>query len=88
MKFIPMTKYNNRTERLLYEQKSRFYFAQQFLCQRIQLRAEAQAQWLWEETHVPKVQGLNAGAVYWMDIKFFTFICCKNCNVCLKKTKK
>ena len=25
--------------------------------------------------------------VYWLDGHFFTLICCKNCNVCLKKTK-
>ena len=31
--------------------------------------------------------GSNPGAVYWMDLTFFTFICCKNCNVCLKRTK-
>ena len=29
----------------------------------------------------------NPGAVYWMDLTFFTFICCKNCNVCLKRPK-
>ena len=44
--------------------------------------------WLWEETHVPKVVGSNPGTVYWMDMTFFTFICCKNCNdVCLKRRK-
>ena len=31
--------------------------------------------------------GLNPGAIYWMDITFFTYICCKNCNVCLKRRK-
>ena len=31
--------------------------------------------------------GLNPGAGYWMDMTFFTFICCKNCIVCLKKTE-
>ena len=24
--------------------------------------------WLWEETHVPKVVGLNPSTIYWMDI--------------------
>ena len=43
--------------------------------------------WLWEETHVPKVVGLNPSTVYRVDI--FTFICCKSCNdVCLKRQKK
>ena len=30
--------------------------------------AGALVQWLWEETHIPKVVGLIPGAVYWMDI--------------------
>ena len=34
------------------------------------------------------VEGLNAGAVNWMDIKNFTYICCKNYNVCLKDQNK
>ena len=39
-------------------------------------------------THVQKVVGSDPGAVYWMDIwTFFTFICCKNRNVCLKRAK-
>ena len=29
----------------------------------------------------------NLGAVYWMDMTFFTLICCKNCIVCLKRPK-
>ena len=33
-----------------------------------------------------KVVGSNPGTVHWMDI-FFTYICCKNCNVCLKRPK-
>ena len=33
--------------------------------------AGALVQWLWEETHVPKVVGLNPSAVYWMDMAFF-----------------
>ena len=41
--------------------------------------------WLWEETRVPKVVSSNLVTVYWMDI--FTFICCKNCSVCLKRLK-
>ena len=29
---------------------------------------------------------MNPSAVYWMDMTFFTLICCKNCNdVCLKR---
>ena len=31
--------------------------------------------------------GSNPGAVYWMDLTFFTFICGKNCIVCLKRLK-
>ena len=38
--------------------------------------------WLWEETHVLKMVGLNPSTIYWMDI-----FCCKNCNVCLKRQK-
>ena len=30
--------------------------------------AGALVQWLWEETHVPKVVGSNPRTVYWMDI--------------------
>ena len=32
------------------------------------LRSGALVYWSWEETHVPKVVGLNPGTVYWMDI--------------------
>ena len=31
--------------------------------------------------------GSNPGAVYWMDVTFFTLMCCKNCTVCLKRPK-
>ena len=27
------------------------------------------------------------GTVYWMEMHFFTMICCKNCIVCLKRSK-
>ena len=30
--------------------------------------AVALVKWLWEETHVPKVVGLNPSTIYWMDI--------------------
>ena len=33
------------------------------------------------------VVGSNPGAGYWMDLTFFTLICCKNCIVCLKRPK-
>ena len=33
-------------------------------------RAGALVLLLWEETHFPKVVSLNAGTVYWMDMKF------------------
>ena len=36
-------------------------------------------QWLWEETHVPKLVGSNPGRVYWMDISSH-ILCCKNSN--------
>ena len=36
-------------------------------------------QWLWEETHVPKLVGSNPGRVYWMDI-LSHILCCKNSN--------
>ena len=32
--------------------------------------AGALVQWLWEETHFPKVVGSNPGARYWMDMTF------------------
>ena len=35
-------------------------------------------------THVRKVMGLNPSAEYWKDIFSLT---CKNCIVCLKRTK-
>ena len=31
--------------------------------------------------------GLNAGAVYWIDMAFFALICCKNCIVSLGRPK-
>ena len=35
-----------------------------------------------------RIVGLNPGTIYWMDMTFFTLICCKNCNnVCLKIPK-
>ena len=33
------------------------------------------------------VMGLNPCAISWMDMTFFTLICCKNCVVCLKRPK-
>ena len=35
---------------------------------------------------MPKVVSSNPCTIYWMDI-FHITICCKNCNVCLKRTK-
>ena len=43
-------------------------------------------QWLWE-THLQEAVSSNPDAVYWMDTTFFTFICFKNCIVCLKRPK-
>ena len=40
-----------------------------------------------ETTHVREVMGLNPGAVYWMDLTFFTSICCKNYIFYLKRPK-
>ena len=37
-------------------------------------------------THIPKVVCSNSGIIHWMDI-FFIPICCKICNVCLKKAE-
>ena len=34
-----------------------------------------------------EVVGLNPCAISWMDMTFFTLICCKNCVVCLKRPK-
>ena len=39
------------------------------------------------EDYVPMVMVLNPGAIYWMDMTFFTLICCKKCIVCLKRLK-
>ena len=36
-----------------------------------------------EMTHVLEV----VGSIYWMDLTFFTLICCKNCTFCLKRLK-
>ena len=36
---------------------------------------------------VPKVVGSNPSARYWMDMTFFTLICCRKCIVCLKRPK-
>ena len=38
-------------------------------------------------TRVREIMGSNPGAVYWMDMTFFTFICCKNCIASLKIPK-
>ena len=44
-------------------------------------------QFLWGETHVPKVVGSNPGTVYWVDI-FHIYLLLKNCDdVCYKKPK-
>ena len=45
----------------------------------------AVVKWLWEETHFPKVVGSKSA----LDTQctFLHIYCCKNCNVCLKKTK-
>ena len=34
----------------------------------------ALVQWLWEETHVPKVMSSNPGTIYWMDIFSHTYL--------------
>ena len=34
-----------------------------------------------------KGRGFESQPRYWMDMTFFTFICCKNCIVCLKRPK-
>ena len=34
-----------------------------------------------------EVMGSNPGAVYWIDMTFFSLICCKNFIVCLKNEK-
>ena len=39
------------------------------------IRAGALIWWLWETTHVQEVVGSNPGAVYWMDMTFFTLYC-------------
>ena len=36
--------------------------------------AGALVQWLWEETHVPKVVGSNLSTLYWMDISSHLFV--------------
>ena len=51
-------------------------------------RAGALVWWLWEDTPVLKVVDSNPGAIYWMIITFFTYICCKNCNVCNDENKQ
>ena len=43
--------------------------------------------WLWETTCVQEVVGSNPGALYWIDMTFFTLICYKNGIVCLKRPK-
>ena len=41
-----------------------------------------------EMTHDREVVGSNRSTVYWMEMTFFTLICCKNCiDVCLKRPK-
>ena len=42
---------------------------------------------LFETTHVPEVVCSNPGTIYWMDLTFFTCICCKNCIVLFEKTE-
>ena len=38
--------------------------------------------------HDREVVGSNPGAVYWVELTFFTLTCCKNCiDVCLKRPK-
>ena len=40
-----------------------------------------------EMTHVLEVVGSNPGTIYWMDLTFFTLICCKSCIDGLKRLK-
>ena len=42
--------------------------------------------WQWEDIRVLKVVGSNPSAVHWMGI--FSYICCKNFNVTLKRRNK
>ena len=42
-------------------------------------------QWLWEEL-VFRSLWVESRDYDWMFITFFTYFCCKNCNVCMKKT--
>ena len=41
----------------------------------------------WEMTQVQEVVDLNPSAIYWIDMTFFTLICCKKIIVCLKRPK-
>ena len=50
--------------------------------------SDGKTKWpFWETTNVQEVVGSNPGTVYWMDMAFFTMICCENCIVCLKRPK-
>ena len=58
-----------------------------FLKKQLCFRVGALVCWLWETTLFQKVVGWNPGTVYWLDIEFFTLICCRNCILCLKRPK-
>ena len=49
--------------------------------------ARAQFQWLWEETHVLKIMGLNPCTVYWMEIFHMNLLKKLLIEVCLKNTE-
>ena len=38
-------------------------------------------------THVQEVVGSNPGTIYWMEMTFFSLICCINCIVLFEKTE-
>ena len=41
-----------------------------------------------EDDSKSRGRGSNPGAVYWIELTFFTLICSKNCiNVCFKRPK-
>ena len=53
---------------------------------KLMLRAGALVQWLWEETRILKVVGLNPGTIYWIGIFSHLFVL-KIVIVCLKRRK-
>ena len=67
--WLDLVKFRNFGKMIKFIAIFRFFVGKIFIV----LRTKALVKWLWKETHVSKVVGLNPGTVYWMDI-FYIYL--------------